>query len=138
MIVSFILLVVLNQFGTIELSQHKYTNPIYFISVSILGWYFIYELAYFITKLKKIPLVFEYIGKNTMPILIFHFISFKIVNLIGVIILNKEFGLISAFPVLFKTSCWWIIYTLVGITIPILLNKIKVYFCEMYENYSKK
>ena len=125
MITSFMLLVILNKLGTIELSQHKYTNPIYFISVSILGWYFIYELSYFVSKTKKLASSLQYIGENTMPIIFCHFFAFKIINLIGVLILNKDITMISTFPVLFKDFYWWIIYALAGVMIPMLLNKIK-------------
>lgn len=125
MISSFILLVILNKIGTIEMSQHKYTNPIYFLTVSILGWYFVYELSYFMSKLKVTSNMLQYIGKNTMSILICHFIAFKIVNLIGVMIFNENVDLISKFPFAFRGSYWWLIYAFAGIIIPLAFNKIK-------------
>lgn len=134
MISSFILLVILNGLGTIELSQHEYTNPIYFIIVSIIGWYFIYELSYFVSKAKVMTYIFRYIGKNTMPILIFHFIAFKLVNGILVLIFKEDITLISRFPILLKDSWWWVIYTLIGILISLGLNEVKRHTVKFVES----
>ena len=126
-IVSFVILVILNKYGNIELAKNEYTNIAYYISVSIAGWYFIYELAYFISKSNKIAKILQYIGKNTMPILILHFIAFKVINIIGVLILNQDRSLISKFPVAFKNNHIWIVYTVSGIILPLYFNELNKY-----------
>lgn len=103
---SFILLLILSKLGKIEIAQNEYTNPIYFMFASILGWSFIFELSYFISKIKIISHILQYIGRNTMPIIIGQFIVFEIVKLI------VEFR-------------WWPIYVFFGILIPIAFNQIK-------------
>lgn len=129
------MLLILNAFGTIEISQNQYTNIVYFIGVSLLGWYFIYELSYFVSKIKRATNVLNYIGKNTMPILILHFVAFKLVNIIGVIVTKKDIVMISDFPVTFKNGAVWIVYTFFGIAIPLLVSKIK---CNIKFKLSKK
>ena len=129
------MLLILNAFGTIEISQNQYTNIVYFIGVSLLGWYFIYELSYFVSKIKRATNVLNYIGKNTMPILILHFVAFKLVNIIGVIVTKKDIMMISDFPVTFKDGAVWIVYTFFGIAIPLLVSKIK---CNIKFKLSKK
>lgn len=133
MITSFILLVLLNRIGTIELSQQEYTNPIYFICVSILGWYFIYELSYFVSKIEVLKNGLTYIGKNTMTILILHFVAFKVLNAILVLVLKEEIILISKFPIGFKGSYWWIVYTLIGSLVPLVLNGFKKYIVKLIQ-----
>ena len=123
LILSFVLSLILNKLGTIELSLNIYTRFRFFIAVSILGWIFIYEISYFISKRNVLNRIFEYIGKNTMPIVILHFIIFKFVNLLGIIITNEDISLMSTFPVLFKQSAWWIVYTVFGVLVPLLLNE---------------
>ena len=125
-IVSFVILVILNKYGNIELAKMS-INIAYYISVSIAGWYFIYELAYFISKSNKIAKILQYIGKNTMPILILHFIAFKVINIIGVLILNQDRSLISKFPVAFKNNYIWIVYTVSGIILPLYFNELNKY-----------
>ncbi len=134
LISSLILLVILNNFGTIEISKNIYTNLIFYISVSIIGWFFIYELSYIFSKINIIKKIFSYIGQNTMPILILHFLIFKVVNLIGILSTKKDIMLLATFPVAFKEKYWWIIYTLFGTFIPILINKIQKIIVERKKN----
>lgn len=126
-VISFVILVILNKYGDIELAKNEYTNILYYITVSIAGWYFVYELAYFISKNNKITKILQYIGQNTMPILILHFIAFKVINIIGVLILNQDKSLIARFPVAFKNNYIWIIYTILGIILPLYLNELSKY-----------
>ena len=62
-----------------------------------------------------------------MPILILHFIAFKVINIIGVLILNQDKSLIARFPVAFKNNYIWIIYTISGIILPLYLNELSKY-----------
>lgn len=57
-----------------------------------------------------------------MPIIILHFLSFKIVSLVGILIDGSPMFLLAAFPVLYEDGIWWIAYSLVGILIPIVFN----------------
>ncbi len=126
-IIVFIVLLILNKCGDIELAKNEYTNILYYITVSVAGWYFVYELAYFISKNNKITKILQYIGQNTMPILILHFIAFKIINIIIVLILNQDKTLIAKFPVAFKNNYIWIVYTISGIIIPLFFNELNKY-----------
>lgn len=69
-----------------------------------------------------------------MPILILHFLIFKVVNLIGILSTKKDIMLLATFPVAFKEKYWWIIYTLFGTFIPILINKIQKIIVERKKN----
>lgn len=124
LIFSFLLLIILNKCGEIEMSKNIYTNLFYYLIASISGWYLIYEISYFISKIKIINKIFEYIGNKSFSILIWHFTAFKLVNYFGVIFYNMNFSNISKFPVLLKNGYWYLIYTLVGIIIPLILDKI--------------
>lgn len=123
--ITFAVLLVFNQLGTIELVDNYYVNPVYLIIVSITGWHFLYEIAFFIQKIALLTNVFVYLGQNTMAILILHLFSFKIINYIGVIIFKQPICLVAAFPVLYSGAAWWVIYTFTGVLIPLLLNAVK-------------
>jgi hypothetical protein len=120
--VSFIVLVFCNKIGEIHLALNSYENPIYFFVVSFVGWQFLYELAFWIQKnslLKKLNVI---IGQNTISVVILHFLCFKIVNCIYVLIKGEPLCLVAAFPILVEGGCWWIAYTAVGLCIPIALS----------------
>ncbi len=124
LVVAFLLLGVLCNYGMIEISKNQYTNIIYFIIVSLLGWVMLYELSYFLSKIKLIERVLIYIGKNTMTILFCHLIVFKGVNILAVLILHKNIELISTYPVLLKGGLWWLLYLTASIFIPLVTGKI--------------
>lgn len=117
-------LVILNNFGNIELVSNTYTNPVYFLTVSLMGWQFLYEIAHYIQKNRIAKRVFIYIGKNTLAVVILHFLCFKIVNYLEVILYHQPTFLVAAFPTLYTNGFWWIVYLLVGLIIPICLSTI--------------
>ena len=74
----------------------------------------------------------SYISRHSVPIIALHFLCFKIVNYAAVIMLHKERYMVAAFPVLMPDSVWWILYTAVGIGIPLVLRSAVVYVLHAY------
>lgn len=72
------------------------------------------------TKICKEVLVF--IGNNTLVILTWHFLSFKLVSFIIIIVNKLEVSRLVDFPVLYdftRISYWWIAYFIVGLLLPL-------------------
>lgn len=119
---SLAILMIGNQFGSIELNINFTSNPLFFLLVSVSGWVLLYSIAKSIQNYKYSKAI-VFIGRNTMPILIFHFLAFKLINLIGILIYNMPIELTGTFPILFYGGFWWIAYTIAGITLPLLIKK---------------
>lgn len=131
LVIAFALLFVLNTFGTVSLAGNSYENPAFFLTASLLGWLLLYEAAYFIKQLQPLKDFFVLLGQNTLSVAILHFLCFKPVSLIGIMILGDPSYALAAFPVLYMGGLWWIPYTLVGLFIPILLSL-------LYKNIKKE
>ncbi len=83
------------------------------------------QLSRWIEK-TKCSALFHYIGENTMIILALHLISFKIVSLLKVQISGMTIDHLAEFPVITTNNdLFWIVYTLVGLLIPLTAHKIK-------------
>ena len=127
-ILSISLLLICFSAGDISLNVNQYHDPFILILASISGWCLIWELSKYINKMTRISSTLIYIGQNTLFIVLFHFVAFKFVNFLQVIIFNKPIFLIGAFPTLYTEKLWWIIYIMCGIGVPlylrILINKI--------------
>ena len=68
---------------------------------------------------------FYYIGNHTMIILVLHLLVFKIGNVIKIIIYGLPIVKLSDFKIIQENNdFFWIIYTLLGIIIPLAYNKI--------------
>lgn len=63
-----------------------------------------------------------YIGNHTMPILALNLLALKIGNMIKIWIYDLPINKLSSYTVIYEyNSYFWIIYTIIGITIPLLL-----------------
>jgi fucose 4-O-acetylase-like acetyltransferase len=124
LLVSFIILFVLNRFGSIALDSNSYENPLFFLIVSFAGWQLLFEISYFIKKYKVVKNIAVCTGQNTLAVVVLHFLCFKIISYAGVMIKAEPLCLIAAFPILYKGGCWWVAYTTVGLTIPVCLSLI--------------
>lgn len=119
---SLLQLLVLNRTGRIALDLNSYVNPFFLFMASLSGWIFLYVLALLIQKVDRLKHFVSCIGQNTMAVIIFHFLCFKIVSYVGVICENKPTCLVTVFPVLYKNSFWWVAYLAVGLGIPVGLS----------------
>ena len=120
--VSIIILSVCNKTGSIALNQNRYENPLFFLTASFAGWQFLIEIAYFIKKAKVFEKCMVCIGQNTLAVVILHFLCFKIVSFVGVLLKNQPLCLVAAFPILYDDGCWWIAYLGAGLIIPFFLS----------------
>ena len=98
------------------------TNPLFFILASLMGWIFIKEIANLCGYKNKI---LKYIGNATMPIMLFHFLCFKLVSIAYLWIAKKPLFLLASFPVLSDVPKYlWIFYTIIGVCVPLVINSI--------------
>jgi len=73
----------------------------------------------------KIKKIFYYLGQNTMVIFVLHMLSFKIVNLIKIAIFNWPIYRLAEFQIIYENNnIFWIVYTIIGISIPLLIDRI--------------
>ena len=119
---AFIILAVCNNIGSIDLGTNCYASPMFLVIASFAGWQFLYEIAFIIQRFSCISNVVACIGQNTMAVVALHFLCFKIISYIGVILNEQPLCLVAAFPVLYRDNAWWVAYTLVGLFIPICLS----------------
>lgn len=67
-----------------------------------------------------------FLGSHTLEIMALHFISFKIVNLLIIVVYGLPIQQLAEYPVIMEYSekGWWIIYTIVGVVFPLLFAEI--------------
>lgn len=146
LLISFEILLWLNCLGSIELVQNRYENPIFLLLASLFGWIFLYSLSYFINKVSNLKNIILVIGRNTISVVILHFLSFKIVSFIIVSLYDLPSFCIAACPVLIcSTGVWWLAYIFVGVMVPVLLGVIynrfigKIYsYIQLDKMYKKQ
>jgi fucose 4-O-acetylase-like acetyltransferase len=99
-------------------------NPLIFLIISFSGCYMILTLAHFINnKFKPLSDILDFIGNYTFSIMVLHYVAFKIAALIQICICNYPIKYLAYYPVIpHNTAYWWVLYTLIGVGIPLLFS----------------
>lgn len=114
--------------GYIAIDGNNIENPLFFVAMSLAGWFLLYGIAELLVKNSwKVNSGLVYISVHSIPIIALHFLCFKIVNLAAVVVYGMENYMVAAFPVLMLSEAWWIAYTVVGLSVPLLLRKVAIY-----------
>ena len=92
---------------------------------SMLASLTVYEICKLFPEKSVLTNYLIYIGDNTMTILTWHMLSFKLVNLIIIFTYGLSYYSVGAFPAIeqYAASGWFLIYLLVGIVVPCLLTR---------------
>lgn len=120
-----ILLFIFSFKGEISLNVGHITSIPFYIICSLLGWITIRSISsVFVGYSKKIMIR---IGYNTLPIVLMHFLSFKLVSYVYLQIKGLDLIYLASFPVLYNAPRYlWILYTVVGVSIPLAVNYIYI------------
>lgn len=96
-----------------------------YIGVSVLGFFFVMNVAATISRTAvRIKSFLIACGNHALSILTWHFISFKLVSLFIVLLNYEPLNRIAEFPQIraYSQEGWWIAYTVVGVIIPLIIS----------------
>ena len=121
---AFAVLLILGQLGAVGLAGNGYSGPIFLLLASLAGWVLVREAACLTAPLPCVRAALAYLGRATMPIVILHFLSFKLVTWLGLLATGGESYLLAAFPIYFTGGAWWLAYTAAGLVLPLAANAV--------------
>lgn len=111
--------------------------PIYYI-IAMSGSMGILGISQGIRDSQIAPIMAS-IGSQTLYILTFHFLAFKIVSYIYIQINGLPMACLASFPTLENTNSWmWMTYSVVGVSVPLLLVNLKTKICLKNGRYCKR
>lgn len=120
--ISIIILAIGYRFGNIALVNNRIVNPIFFLLMSIAGWFVLLSISDIIMKYTHIKSICELFSKRSIWIIGGHFLAFKIVTKIQIIVMGIEPFKLAAFPVLIEGYFWSTLYTIIGLLFPLLVG----------------
>ena len=87
---------------------------------------FTYILAVYIHKLPTLSRIMIYVGNASLTIMALHFLAFKVVGLLQILIYGYSIDYLSAFPAISdRINIWWIPYVFCGVALPLLYTSVK-------------
>ena len=122
LLLSYGALKLLQPLGGIGLNQNKYGSPFFLLATSVSGWCFLYSFSSLLSRIPVIGTGVAFVGRHTMPVVIFHFLAYKLVACLIVILRHLPAYCIAVFTCLDGGGAWWMVYTIVGTAVPILLG----------------
>jgi fucose 4-O-acetylase-like acetyltransferase len=114
---------------SVDLNASVLSSVPMFVLVSLLGWLLLWCMSCLTEKIKYAKNIVAYCGRNSLVILMLHFLSFKLITLIQIYIFKFPDYELAAFPCLITDGMWCVAYLLVGVVFPLLLSFIwkKIY-----------
>ena len=125
----------INNTQKFEIGGNYYNTPVWLILASSSGFFFTLYLSKLLEKIKFIQNSLSYIGRHTIAILCLHFLFFKIITYLQVLIYNQPDYMLAAFPALFNQNGWWIAYGIVGIAGPLITLEV---YKKLKQNINNK
>ncbi len=90
---------------------------------AICGFLMTYNIATYLNRHEGcVKRFLIFCGDNTLPVFVFHIISYKLVSLLKIWYYNLDFAQIGCHMVIHehaKEDCFWILYAIVGIAVPL-------------------
>ena len=84
---------------------------------------------YIASKESWIKNLLVYVGNNTLTVLTWHFLCFKIVSLIIIQCHDLPIEQLACFPIIPEYVSWWMSYFMIGVGVPLILIYLKsIYF----------
>lgn len=134
---------IITYFFEASLSDNQYDNFVLYYLAAICAIYAVLNICFLLSKTaNKLIGHIVYLGKNTMGITIWHFLAFRVVILLQIIVYSGNLNWLTDFPIHYSKEGWWILYTIAGIYISIWVDKmtgaIKKFWISRFRNISGK
>ena len=128
-ILLFSMFAVIACFNHVKMSANEYSFHLLFVFGALAATYSTLYLTKVIESgrnriICKISDLLSYVGKNSIDILIWHFVAFRIVIVIQLLIDRKKLTINNIFqyyPYYDNSHGWWIVYLIIGIITPLLI-----------------
>lgn len=87
----------------------------------IAGFSLIYNLSRLLNLVPKLNSTLVFIGENTLYVLLFHLLAFKLVSMLKVAVYGLPWNMIGGHPVVHteEGEWFWLLYTMVGLALPL-------------------
>ena len=106
-----------------RMDEQTPVSILFYILPAVAGTMLVYEFSTWLNRMKQSPIL-TFVGRHTLSVMALHFLSFKLVSLLIICCYGLPIESLTEFPILrdYAFHGWWLLYTFVGLTIPLLLT----------------
>ena len=124
LISSFIIVLIgsIYYIGIVDMRSTNVYNQIPYYLLSVSGIIMAFSISKLLEQTKVVHILY-YIGNHTMPILALNLLALKIGSIIKISIYGLPITELASYTVIFENnSHFWLVYTIIGVTIPLLVE----------------
>lgn len=117
-IVFVIIYVIIVKNNYASLGSNVYDSKVLFFIGAFLAIYFMVWISEVLSNVCVNTFIIKhiiYLGENSIDVVIWHFVSFRIAIIIQIAVAGANIGSVIAFPVYDSSGLWWAVYLLSGI-----------------------
>lgn len=122
--------------GCVDLSKNDLWIPYLFYICSFMMIYVVYTISSICQSKTAIKKTLSFIGQNTLPIMCFHILVFKLMDFIIITLISKNYSILSNFTVSYPQM--FILYTIVAICGSILIDLILKRIFDISKKFIKR
>lgn len=116
--------------GEIDMRYTTENNLILYYLLSLSGVITIFNVSRWLNNISFNTYLY-YIGNNTMPILALNLLALKVGNLLKIWIFNMPIDKLSSYTIIYEhNNCFWVLYTIIGVAIPLICNSLYNYITQ--------
>lgn len=123
--------------GVMDMRYTTVSSLIPYFILSVSGILFTFNIS---KKIDNLPIntYLYYIGNHTFPILTLNLLALKVGSLLKIWIYNLPFEMLSSYTIIYDyNEYFWVIYSIIGISIPLLVNRILIIYIPKIKFYNK-
>lgn len=119
-------------------SESNLSNVLFLAISGMAAFSTVYSASYLLTRVPYLSNALSFIGEGSIYILGFHLLAFKFVSMIEVNAYDLPWLMVGGHPVVNNPGCswFWIVYTIVGIGLPLLFHWAVRYCSDHYDIHS--
>jgi len=105
-------------YNTVSMADNQYQNKVVFLIGALAATAFILRFSYWLSIFSILDMLSKhlaYLGRNTLCIVIWQFLAFRVTIIFQILTGNANIKSIVAFPVYDASGAWWMLYLAAGI-----------------------
>lgn len=124
-VVSFGFLKLMEGHGIINVNIGYVSSIMFYLFASLFGWIMLYFVADLIGEV-NLGNGLRYIGQHSLPVVLLHFLSFKLVSAVYCLLTDNPMLLIAWYPSIKTSGNLWLYYGVVGVVVPIACYEVYI------------
>ena len=126
-------LVLMCAVNNVDIAMGIYQNRLLVFPGAVIGIIMILLISSMLSNVRIISKMLSYLGQHTMSILIGHFLAFKIVIVVQMLLCDLPVSVIMSHPCYDVSRGWWIAYFVLGLLLPVVpayLKEKRIIVCK--------